>query len=164
MRLGAVVSLFRLSIWYATKGGTLLVTSRSNTSRRHLDKLLFTYGRIFVQIFVSATWFIFAPSSMQTFKIIWFSATSWGDKSCGGGKELHKYSSVHTKRFVALTCGLITRPVHRKWFIAVTCCSDVSPSVPTFIWEVHVLLFPYRWHYYLLSQWFWNCLFPSLFS
>ena len=140
-------------------GGTLLVTSRSNTSRRHLDKLLFTYGRIFVKIFVSATWFIFAPSSTHTFKMIWFSATPWGDKSCRGGKELHKNSPVNTKRFVPPTRGCITRPVHGKWFIAVTCCSDMSPSVPTFIWEVYVLFFPYRWRYHLLSQWFLNCFF-----
>ena len=97
-------------------------------------------------------------------KRIWFSATSWGDKSCRWGKELHKNYPVHTRRFVVPTCGLITRPVHRKWFIAVTRCSDMSPSVPTIIWEVHALLFPYRWHYYLLSQWFLNCLFPSPFS
>ena len=116
----------------------------------HKRKMRLSVIVIFVQIFVSATWFIFATSSMHTFKMIWFSATSWGDKSCREGKELHKNSPVHTKRFVSPTCGLITRPVHRKWFIAVTCCSDRSPSLPTFIWEVHVLFFPYRWHYYLL--------------
>jgi len=103
------------------KGRTLLVTSRSNTSRRHLDKLLFTYGRIFVQIFVSAPWFIFATSSMHTFKMIWFSATSWGNKAKSCTSILLYTRSDLSLRSVDLLPDLYIESDLSPWRVAATC-------------------------------------------